>query len=210
MSAGPHGHVLRWSLWAGEEGGGALIDGCPPGIGLDEEAVGARLLSGLFEGRTTGTPIALVAGDRDRALLAAGAVAGKVIDGVAISTVIDGDDVRCVGEGVPVGWGAPVYARLDAELARAIGELDGVRRIEIGDGFAAARLTGAANADAMRAGPEFRANHAGGILGGISSGQPLLVRVGFDAPGEHSAALVAASVALVLADQKLLHRAQCG
>ena len=81
MSAGPHGHVLRWSLWAGEAAAGALIDGCPPGIKIDDAAVGARLLSGLFEGRTTGTPIALeVAGGRDRALLAAGEVARKASD----------------------------------------------------------------------------------------------------------------------------------
>ena len=211
MSAGPHGHVLRWSLWAGEATAGALIDGCPPGIKIDDAAVGARLLSGLFEGRTTGTPIALeVAGGRDRALLAAGEVARRVIDGTSIRAEAAGNEVTCTVEGAPAGWGAPVYAKLDAELAGAIGGLEGARRVEIGEGFGAARLTGTGNADAMRAGPAFLSNHAGGILGGISSGQQIVVRTGFDPLPARATALVAAVVALVLADQKLLHRAQCG
>jgi len=205
------GHVLRWSLWDGEDGAGALIDGCPPGIVLDDAAVGASILSGTFEGRTTGTPIAVkVAGGPAPALRAAGAVARKIIEGVSVRAEVQGADVTCVADDVPAGWGAPVYAKLDAELAGAIGAIAGARRIEIGDGFAAARLTGSENADAMRAGPSFLSNHAGGILGGISSGQPVVLRVGFDPMPEHAAELVAACVALVLADQKLLHRAQCG
>ena len=81
------------------------------------------------------------------------------------------------------GWGAPLYAKLDAELAAAMMSINAVKGVEIGDGFAAARLRGEENADAMRAGPDgaphFLSNHAGGVLGGISSGQPVVVRVAF-------------------------------
>ncbi len=77
----------------------------------------------------------------------------------------------------PPGWGAPIYAKLDAELAAACMSINAVKGVEIGDGFAAARLTGEENADAMRPGsdgrPHFLANHAGGIAGGISTGQPI-------------------------------------
>ena len=75
--------------------------------------------------------------------------------------------VECVATGVPAGWGAPLYAKLDAELAAAMMSINAVKGVEIGDGFAAARLRGEENADAMRAGPDgrphFLANHAGGI-----------------------------------------------
>ena len=84
--------------------------------------------------------------------------------------------------GVPAGWGAPLYAKLDSELAAAMMSINAVKGVEIGDGFAAARLRGEENADAMRPGagsPEFLANHAGGIAGGISTGQPVKVRVAF-------------------------------
>ena len=145
-------------------------------------------------------------------------------------------------DGVPAGWGAPVYAKLDSELAAAMMSINAAKGVEIGDGFAAARLRGEENADAMRAGPtggRFLSNHAGGILGGISSGQPVVVRVAFKptssiltpvptidregaeteivTKGRHDpcvgirgAPVVEAMMALVLADQKLLHRAQCG
>lgn len=197
------GHVLRWSLWDG----GALIDGCPPGL----EADGLETLSGVFEGRTTGTPIRLAAEGALDALLGAGELARRVIAGVDVRTEIEGSSITCIAERVPAGWGAPVYARLDAALAAAIGAIEGVVRVEIGGGFAAARLTGGENADAMRAGPTFLSNHAGGILGGISSGQPIVVHVGFhDAPSDQLVEAVAATMALALADQKLLHRAQCG
>ena len=90
--------------------------------------------------------------------------------------------VECVATGVPAGWGAPLYARLDADLAAAMMGINAVKGVEIGDGFAAARLRGEDNADPMRPGedvPEFLANHAGGIAGGISTGQPVVVRVAF-------------------------------
>src|SRR5690606_34136064 len=80
------------------------------------------------------------------------------------------------------GWGAPVYAKLDSELAAACMSINAVKGVEIGDGFAAAALTGEANADPMRPGadgPAFLANHAGGIAGGISTGQPVSLRVAF-------------------------------
>ena len=151
--------------------------------------------------------------------------------------------VECVATGVPAGWGAPVYAKLDAELAAAAMGINAVKGVEIGDGFAAARLSGEANADAMRPGeggrPSFLANHAGGIAGGISTGQPIVLRVALKptssiltpvptidrqgaaaeirTAGRHdpcvgirAAPVVEAMVALVLADAKLLHRAQCG
>jgi len=150
-------------------------------------------------------------------------------------------ELECTG--VPAGWGAPIYAKLDAELAAAMMSINAVKGVEIGDGFAASRLRGEENADGMRAGPDgkphFLSNHAGGVLGGISSGQPVVVRVAFKptssiatpqptvdqagaeteiaVKGRHDpcvgirgAPVVEAMMALVLADQKLLHRAQCG
>jgi len=88
--------------------------------------------------------------------------------------------IEIVAEGVPAGWGAPVYGKLDAELAASLMSINAVKGVEIGLGFAAARATGEANADEMRAAPdgtpEFLSNHAGGILGGISTGQPIVTR----------------------------------
>ena len=87
--------------------------------------------------------------------------------------------IELVAEGVPAGWGAPVYGKLDAELASALMSINAVKGVEIGDGFAAASLSGEANADEIRQGyegPRFSSNHAGGILGGISSGQPIVAR----------------------------------
>jgi chorismate synthase len=87
--------------------------------------------------------------------------------------------IEVVAEGVPAGWGAPVYGKLDAELAAAMMSINAVKGVEIGDGFAAAALSGETNADEMRAGPDgphFLSNHAGGILGGISTGQPIVIR----------------------------------
>jgi chorismate synthase len=88
--------------------------------------------------------------------------------------------VEIVAEGVPAGWGAPLYGKLDADLAGAMMSINAVKAVEIGDGFAAAELTGEANADEMRMGPdgrpEFLSNHAGGVLGGLSTGQPIVVR----------------------------------
>ena len=87
--------------------------------------------------------------------------------------------IEVVAEGVPVGWGAPIYGKLDAEIAAALMSINAVKGVEIGDGFAAAELSGEDNADEMRpgnAGPTFLSNHAGGILGGISTGQPIVCR----------------------------------
>ena len=88
--------------------------------------------------------------------------------------------VEVVAEGVPAGWGAPLYGKLDADLASAMMSINAVKAVEIGDGFAAAELTGEANADEMRIGPDgqpmFLSNHAGGVLGGLSTGQSIVVR----------------------------------
>jgi len=88
--------------------------------------------------------------------------------------------VEVVAEGVPAGWGAPIYGKLDGELAAALMSVNAVKGVEIGDGFAAAALSGEENADEMRAGnggrPRFLSNHAGGILGGISTGQSIVAR----------------------------------
>ncbi|MBB4002971.1 chorismate synthase [Aurantimonas endophytica] len=88
--------------------------------------------------------------------------------------------VEVVAEGVPAGLGAPVYGKLDADIAAGLMSINAVKGVEIGDGFEAARLSGEDNADEIRIGPdgkpEFLSNHAGGILGGISTGQPVVAR----------------------------------
>jgi chorismate synthase len=159
----------------------------------------------------------------------------------------DGDSVGAILEveaaGVPPGWGAPVYGKLDAEIAGALMSINAVKGVEIGAGFGAAALTGAENADEMRAGndgrPIFLSNKAGGVLGGISTGQPIIARLavkptssiltprqtidrfGRDATistkGRHdpcvgirAAPVAEAMLACVLADAKLRHRAQTG
>jgi chorismate synthase len=150
--------------------------------------------------------------------------------------------LEVVAEGAPAGWGAPVYAKLDADLAAALMSINAVKGVEIGDGFGAAELTGEENADEMRAGndgPVFLANHAGGILGGISTGQPIVARfavkptssiltprrtvdrfgaeVELRTKGRHdpcvgvrAAPIAEAMVACVLADHFLRHRGQQG
>ena len=96
-------------------------------------------------------------------------------EGSSIGAVIE-----VVAEGVPPGLGAPVYGKLDADLAGALMSINAVKGVEIGDGFATATLRGEENADEMRPGnqgaPVFLSNHAGGILGGISTGQPVVCR----------------------------------
>ncbi|MFA7602153.1 MAG: chorismate synthase [Novosphingobium sp.] len=166
----------------------------------------------------------------------------KLVDDARLAGSSLGAVVECVATGVPAGWGAPLYGKLDADLAAGMMSINAVKGVEIGDGFAAARLTGEQNADPMRpgpGGPEFLANHAGGIAGGISTGQPVVVRVAFKptssiltpvetitreggsseirTKGRHDpcvgirgAPVVEAMMALVLADHKLLHRGQCG
>ncbi len=151
--------------------------------------------------------------------------------------------VEVVAEGVPAGWGAPVYGKLDGELASALMSVNAVKGVEIGAGFAAAELSGEENADEMRAGadgrPRFLSNHAGGILGGIATGQPIVVRFAVKptssilsprrtvtsageeteivTKGRHdpcvgirAAPVGEAMVACVLADAFLRHRAQIG
>ena len=354
MSYNTFGRVFRFTTWGESHGPalGVVIDGCPPGLSLSEadiqpfldkrrpgqskyttqrqEADQVRILSGVFEGKTTGTPISLMIENTDQrskdysevakayrpghadyaydakygfrdyrgggrssaretaARVAAGAVARLVIPEVTITgwvseiggdkadgfdpALIDGNPffaadaeavarwealvdgarksgsslgavVTCEATGVPAGWGAPLYAKLDSELASAMMSINAVKGIEIGDGFAAATLRGEDNADPMRAGPDgkptFLANHAGGIAGGISTGQPVNCRVAFKptssilipvetitrdgdnseimTKGRHDPCVgirgtpvVEAMMALVLADQKLLHRAQVG
>lgn len=149
-----------------------------------------------------------------------------------------GARVTVVAEGVPVGLGEPVYGKLDAELAAALMSINAVRGVEIGDGFAAVLQRGTEHRDEMT--PEgFLSNHAGGILGGISTGQPIVVSAAFkptsslpqpgrsvDVDGQpveivtrgrhdpcvglRATPICEAMVALVLIDHALRHRAQCG
>jgi len=102
------------------------------------------------------------------------------LDGVRKAGSSVGAVIEIVAEGAPAGWGAPIYGKLDAEIAGALMSVNAVKGVEIGAGFAAAALTGEENADEMRAGndgrPVFLSNHAGGILGGISTGQPIVAR----------------------------------
>jgi chorismate synthase len=356
MSWNTFGRVLRFTTWGESHGPalGAVVDGCPPGLAISEDFIQpfldarkpgtsrfttqrreddlVRILSGTFEGKTTGTPISLMIENTDQrskdysdiaqqyrpghadyaydakygirdyrgggrssaretaARVAAGAVARLVIPEVTITAYVcelGGDRidpanidyaeiannpffcpdaaaakrweekvdaarkagsslgaiVECVAEGVPAGWGAPIYAKLDSDLAAAMMSINAVKGVEIGDGFEAARLTGEENADRMRPGPDgkpiYLANHAGGTAGGISTGQPVVCRVAFKptssiltpvesinsageavevvTKGRHDPCVgirgtpvVEAMMALVLADHKLLHRAQVG
>jgi chorismate synthase len=101
------------------------------------------------------------------------------LDGIRKSGSSIGAVIEVVAEGVPAGWGAPIYGKLDADLAAAMMSINAVKGVEIGDGFVAAELSGEENADEMRMGNQgvsFLSNHAGGILGGISTGQPVVVR----------------------------------
>jgi chorismate synthase len=151
--------------------------------------------------------------------------------------------IEIVASGVPAGWGAPLYGKLDAELASALMGINAVKGVEIGDGMAVASLSGEQNADEIRAGkdgePEFLSNHAGGILGGISTGQPVVARfavkptssiltprrsidrsgaeVDVRTKGRHdpcvgirAVPVGEAMMALVLADAFLRHRGQVG
>jgi len=157
--------------------------------------------------------------------------------GSSTGAVIEGEAV-----GVPAGWGAPLYGKLDAELAGALMSINASKGVEIGSGFGSASLSGEENADEMRmgeAGPIFLSNQAGGVLGGISTGQPIVARVAFKptssilsprrsineageeievrTTGRHdpcvgirAAPVVEAMMACVLADAFLRHRAQTG
>lgn len=165
------------------------------------------------------------------------------LDGIRKAGSSIGAVLEIVAEGVPAGLGAPIYGKLDAEIAAALMSINAVKGVEIGEGFAAAELSGEDNADEMRAGndgkPLFLTNHAGGILGGIATGQPIVARfavkptssilspratvtrTGGEAEmftkGRHdpcvgirAVPVGEAMVACVLADQYLRHRAQVG
>jgi chorismate synthase len=104
----------------------------------------------------------------------------KYLDGVRKKGSSAGAVIEVIAEGIPVGLGAPVYGKLDADIASALMSINASKGVEIGDGFASAMLSGEENADEMRAGkkgPKFLSNHAGGILGGISTGQDIVARV---------------------------------
>jgi chorismate synthase len=102
------------------------------------------------------------------------------LDGVRKQGSSVGAIIEVIAEGVPAGLGAPVYAKLDGDLAGALMGINAVKGVEIGAGFSAATLSGEDNADEMRMGndgkPRFLSNNAGGVLGGISTGQPIVVR----------------------------------
>ena len=108
------------------------------------------------------------------------AMLGDYLDGVRKTGSSIGAVIEIVAEGVPAGLGAPIYGKLDGDLAAALMSINAVKGVEIGAGFVAAELTGEQNADEMRMGndgkPRFLSNHAGGILGGISTGQPVVAR----------------------------------
>ena len=328
---------------------GCVIDGCPPGLSLvpeefrhdlerratgrsrhtsqRREADEVEILSGVYEGKTTGTPIALLIRNTDQRSrdydniaqqfrpahadytywqkygirdprgggrssarettmrVAAGVVAKKWLaergvivrghvaqmgdllprafdwdvvetnpffwpDGAMLPELEEymhalrksgdsiGARVNVVAEGVPPGWGEPIYGKLDAELASALMSINAVKGVEIGDGFAVAAMRGTENRDEITE-DGFLSNHAGGILGGISSGQSVHCSIALkptssirlpgrslDADGAavevvtrgrhdpcvgiRATPIAEAMVALVLMDQALRHRAQCG
>ncbi len=167
----------------------------------------------------------------------------KYLDGIRKAGSSIGAVIEIVADGVPAGWGAPIYAKLDSEIAGALMTINAVKGVEIGAGFASAELTGEENADEMRMGndgkPLFLSNNAGGILGGLSTGQPVVARFAvkptssiltprrtIDRAGHEAEILTKgrhdpcvgiravpvgeAMVACVLADQFLRHRGQVG
>jgi chorismate synthase len=164
------------------------------------------------------------------------------LDGIRKAGSSCGAVLEATASGVPAGWGAPVYAKLDQDLCSAMMSINAVKGVEIGAGFASAAFTGEENADEIRmrhGKPEFLSNHAGGILGGISSGQDVVVRMAIKptssilnsrqtitaqgddtdiiTKGRHDPCVgirgvpvAEAMMALVLADHFLLHRGQMG
>ena len=329
---------------------GCVVDGCPPGLEISEADIQAELdrrkpgtsrhvtqrrepdtveiLSGVFEGRTTGTPIGLLIRNQDQrskdygniaetfrpghadyaytqkygfrdyrgggrssaretaVRVAAGAIARKGLNerlGITIQgwmsqlgpiriPFVDaaqigqnpffvpdaaivpqleeymdalrksgdsvGAKISVAATGVPPGWGEPVYARLDAEIAYAMMGINAVKGVEIGDGFASIEQKGSEHGDEMT--PQgFLSNHAGGVLGGISTGQGIVVHMAIkptssirlprqtvnlageaasvETHGRHdpcvgirATPIAEAMLALVLIDHALRHRAQCG
>ncbi|MEO1919787.1 MAG: chorismate synthase [Paracoccaceae bacterium] len=359
MSMNSFGHLFRITTWGESHGPalGAVVDGCPPNVPLTaemlqhwldrrkpgqnkfttqrQEADLVEILSGVFEGKTTGTPIQLLIrntdhrskdygdilekfrpghadityfqkyGNRDyrgggrssaretAARVAAGGVAREVLksllpelkivgymvqmgsykidrnksdlanieanpfwtpdaeaaekwDGYLSALRKSGSSVGAVVEviasGLPAGIGAPVYAKLDTEIATAMMSINAVKAVEIGVGMEAATLTGEENADEITMGPDgpvFSSNHAGGILGGISTGQDVVCRFAVKptssiltprktitksgqnteivTKGRHdpcvgirAVPVGEAMMACVLLDQVLLHRGQTG
>jgi chorismate synthase len=104
---------------------------------------------------------------------------GAYLDGLRKSGDSVGAVIEVTARGLPAGLGAPIYGKLDTDLAAAMMSINAVKGVEIGDGMAAAALTGSANADEIAMGPDgpvYGSNHAGGILGGISTGQDVVVR----------------------------------
>ncbi len=297
MSINSFGHLFRVTTWGESHGPalGATVDGCPPGVPIDEPAIqhwldrrkpgqnkyttqrrepdSVRILSGVFEGQTTGTPVQLMientdqrskdygdikdkfrpghaditywqkygirdyrGGGRSSARETAARVAAGGLARAALSTLLpdlritgymvqigphkidrarldpaqiernpfwcpdaqaaadwadyldtlrkSGNSVGAVVEvtasGLPAGLGAPVYGKLDTDLAAAMMSINAVKGVEIGEGMDAAELTGEANADEIFMGndgnPVYSSNHAGGILGGISTGQDVVLR----------------------------------
>ncbi|HTO32924.1 MAG TPA: chorismate synthase [Pararhizobium sp.] len=104
----------------------------------------------------------------------------EYLDGIRKAGSSIGAVVEVIAEGVPAGIGAPIYAKLDQDIASNLMSINAVKGVEIGNGFGAAEITGEENADEMRMGndghPIFLSNHAGGILGGIATGQPVIAR----------------------------------
>jgi chorismate synthase len=356
MSHNTFGHLFRVTTFGESHGPaiGCVVDGCPPGLAIDEAIIQAdldrrrpgtsafvtqrrepdqvRILSGVFDGRTTGTPIAMLienvdqrpkdyaqiapayrpghadytydakyglrdprgggrASARETACrVAAGALARQVLGPevqIRAALIAMGGDriaeaawdwnevaanaffcpdaeaaqrwairleaarkagsslggiVEVCAEGIPAGWGAPVYGKLDGEIAGALMGINAVKGVEIGSGFASANLNGEDNADEMRMGPDgpiFLSNHAGGVLGGISTGQAIIARMAIkptssiltprrtitrdgqdieiSTKGRHdpcvairAVPVAEAMLACVLADAKLRHRGQIG
>jgi chorismate synthase len=173
----------------------------------------------------------------------AAAVWAEYLDGIRKGGSSVGAVIEVVADGVPAGLGAPIYGKLDQDIASAMMSINAVKGVEIGAGFAAASLTGEENADEMRNGPDgkpvFLSNHAGGILGGISTGQQIVVRfavkptssilnprhsvnqkgeeVDVSTKGRHdpcvgirAVPIGEAMLAIVLADHFLRHRGQVG
>ena len=165
------------------------------------------------------------------------------LDGVRKAGSSCGAVIEVVADGIPAGLGAPLYGKLDQDIASAMMSINAVKGVEIGAGFGAASLSGEENADEMRIGPDgkpiFLANHAGGILGGISTGQPIVVRFAvkptssilpprrtIDSHGNETEIMTKgrhdpcvgiravpvgeAMLAITLADHYLRHRGQCG
>ena len=356
MSHNSFGHLFRVTSWGESHGPsiGCVVDGCPPGLALRAEDIQpfldrrrpgqsrfttqrqepdqVSILSGTYEGRTTGTPISLLIANTDQRSRDYGAIADRYRPGHAdvtydlkyglrdprgggrssaretamrvaagaIARLVLGDAVRVRGAlvrigphaiddarwdwdsvdanpffcpdpamvpvwsayldqvrkagssagavvlleatGVPPGLGAPLYGKLDADLAGALMGINAVKGVEVGDGFAAATLSGEQNADPMRTEDGrlvFDSNHSGGVLGGISTGQPIIARfavkptssiltpvdsvtrggepVAVSTTGRHdpcvgirAVPVGEAMLACVLADHLLRHRGQTG